>query len=322
MQDRWLFIVNPAAGSGRGGVGWNPILAELRKAGLEPEIRHSEHCGHIEQLVGRAADGGHRRIATYGGDGSLSATVNAVMNQQACDPRDFLLAHYPAGTGNDWCRMFSVPDRPRQWAQMIKTDMQFGHDVGVIDLMRDGHPARHFFINIAGVAYEAYCATVLEDARGKTGLLSGKLFYDYLILKGLFNYKKPILRLQYDGTERQERMFSISIGICRYNGGAMMPTPYADPADGLLDVTAFADMPILKVLQDYPKMRKGTIYTNPKVNGFRTERVSIDGVEKPDFVEADGEYVGKTPATFTIRKQALRFVIGRVPEQSRQLFES
>lgn len=310
--------MNPAANNGKGGVEWNSIRAELQKAGMEPATWHSEYHGHIEQLVDRAAHEGYRRIASYGGDGSLSASVNAVMKQDVCDPKDFLLAHYPAGTGNDWCRMFSVPKKPREWAATIQRDLQFEHDVGVIDLMKDGNPTRHYFINVAGLAYEAFCATVIGDARKRSNLFNGKLFYDYLILKGLFGYKAPKLKLNYDGIERVEKMFSLSIGICRYNGGAMMPTPYADPADGLFDVTTFADMPVWKVLQDYSKMRKGTIFTNPKIKGFRTERIEINGVEKSDFVEADGEYVGKTPATFTIKKQALRFVIGRVPE-SRQL---
>ena len=74
-------------------------------------------------------------------------------------------------------------------------------------------------------------------------------------------------------------------------------------------------MGILTVLKDYPKLRSGTIFKNPKIRSFRTDKIEIEKVGGPDFVEADGEYVGKTPATFTIQRQVLRFIIGAVPEK-------
>ena len=314
MKDRWLFIVNPVAENGKSGKAWNSILKELNKNGIDPVVWQSEFDGHIEQLVAKGTAEGFRKIASYGGDGSLHDCVNGVMQQTSCASEELLLAHYPAGTGNDWCRMYKVPKKPKAWAQMLLQEQQFKHDVGLIDLIKDDKPAQRYFVNIAGLAYESICATWIDAARKTAKLLKGKLFYDFLVLKGLFGFEAPVLKFNYDGIERQEKLFNMVIAINRYNAGGMMPAPYADPSDGIFDVTTFADMPMWNVLRDFPKMRAGTILKNPKVTAFRTQKVVVNRIDKPDFVEADGEFVGYTPATFSIKKHALRFVIGEVPE--------
>lgn len=315
MNDRWLFIVNPASADGNGGIKWKKVHQTFLKEGFDPVVWSSEYNGHIEQLVERACTEGYRKIASYGGDGSLNAAVNGAMTQKSCDPNELLLAHYPSGTGNDWCRFFEVPDNPKDWVATVKKGLEFKHDIGKIDLMKDDKPAVRYFVNIAGVAYESKCAVLITEARKSSSLLQGKLFYDYIVFKGLLSFKAPELILKYNGQTRQQKMFNMSIAICKFNGGGMIPAPYADPADGIFDVTTFDDMGILTVLKDYPKLRSGTIFKNPKIRSFRTEKIEIEKVGGQDFVEADGEHVGKTPATFTIQKQVLHFIIGAVPEK-------
>lgn len=314
MKDRWLFIINPQSADGQGGIRWKPVHQGMLKEGFDPVVWSSEYNGHIEQLVERACHEGFRKIASYGGDGSLNAAVNGLMTQKACAPDEVLLAHYPSGTGNDWCRFFKVPDSPKEWVATVRKGLEFRHDLGIIDLMKDGKPAKHYFVNIAGVAYESKCAVLITEARKSSSLLQGKLFYDYIVFKGLLGFKAPELKLTYNGKTVQQKFFNMSIAICRYNGGGMIPAPYGDPADGIFDVTTFDDMSVLTVIKDYPKLRKGTIFQNPKIRSFRTDHIKIEKLGGPDYVEADGEYVGKTPATFSTQKQALRFVIGQVPE--------
>jgi diacylglycerol kinase family enzyme len=129
------------------------------------------------------------------------------------------------------------------------------------------------------------------------------------------SFQAPELILRYNGITRQQKFFNMSMAICKFNGGGMIPAPFADPADGMFDVTTFDDMSIMTVLKDYPKLRAGTIFKNPKIRTFRTDRIEVEKVGGADFVEADGEYVGKTPATFSIQKQALRFIVGAIPEK-------
>jgi diacylglycerol kinase (ATP) len=314
MKDRWLFIVNPAAADGKGEIKWKAVHKQLLKYGFDPVVWSSEFNGHIEELVGRACNEGFRKIATFGGDGSLNAAVNGLVAQQVCEPKEVLLAHYPSGTGNDWTRFFKLPGNPKDWVKTINKNLVFEHDLGVIDLTKDGKAAKHYFVNIAGVAYESQCAVLINEARKSSNLFQGKLFYDYIVLKGLFSFQVPELTLKYNDIARTENIFNLCVAICRHNGGGMLPAPFADPADGIFDVTVFENMPKYIVLKDYPKLRAGTIFKNPKITSFRTEKIEISRTDKPDYIEADGEFVGMGPATFTSQKQALRFVIGEVPE--------
>lgn len=314
MKDRWLFIINPQSADGQGAVNWKKVHKEFLENDFDPIVWSSEYNGHIEHLVECACKEGFRKIATFGGDGSLNAAVNGLKIQQACKPDEVLLAHYPSGTGNDWCRFFKVPDNPRKWIEVIRNNLVFKHDLGIINLQKDGKPAKHYFVNIAGVAYESQCAVLINEARKSSSLLQGKLFYDYIVFKGLLSFEVPELTLKYDDVVRTDKIFNLSVAICRYNGGGMLPAPFADPADGIFDVTVFEDMPKWMVLKDYPKLRAGTIFKNPKITSFRTAKIEISRTDKPDYIEADGEFVGMGPATFTTQKQALRFVIGQVPE--------
>ena len=313
MKDRWLFIVNPVSADGKGGAKWNSIHKELLKEGFDHDVWTSEFNGHIEDLVGSACQEGYRKIASYGGDGSLNAAVNGLVTQTVCSPKDVLLAHYPSGTGNDWTRFFKIPNKPKDWVQTINKNLVFNHDLGIIDLTKDGKPAKHYFVNIAGVAYESQCAVLITEARKTKSLFQGKLFYDFIVLKGLFSFEVPVLTLKYNDVVRTEKIFNLCVAICRHNGGGMLPAPYANPADGIFDVTVFEDMPKWMVLKDYPKLRAGTIFKNPKVTSFRTNKIKISRTDKPDYIEADGEFVGLGPATFSTQKQALRFIIGEVP---------
>lgn len=325
MKNRWLLVVNPASADGKGGRKWKSVHEKLVEEGLAFDIWFSEYNGHIEKLVRQACAEGYRQIASYGGDGSLNAAVNGLMTQNACRPDEVLLAHYPSGTGNDWTRFFKIPESPKEWAATINKRLEFRHDLGIIDLTKDGKAAKHYFVNIAGVAYESQVAVLINEARQSASLFRGKLFYDYIVLKGLLSFKVPELTLKYDDMVRTEKIFNLCVAICRYNGGGMIPAPYADPADGLFDVTVFADMPKWRVLKDYAKLRAGTIFKNPKITTFRTKKIEIERTDKPDFIEADGEFVGMGPAIFSTQKQVLRFVIGEVPEsreKSRQLLES
>lgn len=314
MKNGWLLIVNPASADGKGGEKWKSVHESFHREGFEPEVWYSEYNGHIEELVKQGCVNGYRKIASYGGDGSLNAAVNGLMNQDVCKPDEVLLAHYPSGTGNDWTRFFSIPDTPKAWVANLSKGLEFKHDLGIIDLTKQDKPAKHYFVNIAGVAYESQVAVLINEARQKPSMFQGKLFYDYIVLKGLFAFKVPELTLKYNGVVRTEKIFNLCVAICRYNGGGMLPAPFANPADGLFDVTVFADMPKWAVLKDYSKLRAGTIFKNPKITSFRTDKIEISRTDKPDYIEADGEFVGMGPATFTTKQQALRFVIGKVPE--------
>ena len=112
-----------------------------------------------------------------------------------------------------------------------------------------------------------------------------------------------------DGESSTSRIFSVNVGNGRYCGGGMRQTPEALPDDGLLDVTVLREMGRLEIIRNLKLLYDGSILSHPKVDGYRVKNLKVTSGQLL-FVEADGESLGHTPASFTIIPGALRVVYG------------
>ena len=315
QTDQPLFIINPSSGSGRCGRQWPGVMQRLQQAGLVFDYRMSERPGHIQQIVAEELAGGRRRLVSFGGDGTISALANGVMGQQAVPSTEPLLAHLPGGTGNDWGRTFAIPAKVDEWMAMYRRERIFAHDAGVIDLHTADGPKRHWFVNVVGMAYDSQVVKVIDEMRASKSLVQGKLLYQYVILKELIHFKTPLLDVQMDDELIRTPVMNMAIGICRYNGDGMRPCKNADPADGLLDIMLIRDMPRLRVVKDLPLLRSGKLEGHPYISLHRCARLVVRHTDQVDLVEADGDSVGHTPATFSVAKRALRFIVNKLPDE-------
>ena len=86
--------------------------------------------------------------------------------------------------------------------------------------------------------------------------------------------------------------------------------PHADPADGLLALTFARKLPKWEVLAQTPRFYKGTLIRHPKVSHFQVKNVQVtQSGDTPTLLEADGEFLGHTPATFSIVAKALKIAL-------------
>ena len=87
----------------------------------------------------------------------------------------------------------------------------------------------------------------------------------WVYLKQLFlcllKSKAKIIRVTYDSQIIETKIFSLSTGICKYNGGGMQQLPLAYPGDGLFYLTIIRKVSILKVLLNVHKLFNGKINT-------------------------------------------------------------
>jgi diacylglycerol kinase family enzyme len=110
-----------------------------------------------------------------------------------------------------------------------------------------------------------------------------------------------------EGKTTTAKVFSVNVGNGRFCGGGMRQTPEAVPDDGLLDVTVIREMGRLEIIRNLKLLYDGTILSHPKVDGYRTNKVSIT-TDSLLYAEADGELLGHTPAEFTIIPSSLNVV--------------
>jgi YegS/Rv2252/BmrU family lipid kinase len=306
--DKWLIIVNPNAGVKKGVRDWPLISRLLNTAGISHLCVLTEHRNHANQLAGEFIEEGYRNIAVVGGDGTMNEVVNGIFLQKHVPPSAITLGMIPVGTGNDWCRTFGIPFDYKDAIIILKNRKTFLQDIGQISYFKNQDPVQRYFINIAGMGYDALVAkkTNLSKEKGK----GGPLTYLYFVFSSLFQYKFIEAVIEIDGQQVfKGEMFSMNVGICKYNGGGMMQVPAAVPDDGLFDVTLIKKAPKWMVIRHARKLYDGTLVNLHFINTYRGTLIRIRSVGKI-YLEADGESLGHSPFVYEILPQSLKVVTG------------
>lgn len=304
----WFVIVNPNAGKRKGEKDWLEIAAQLTAEGIEYTNVFTEHRGHAVMLTRKFIENGYRKIIVVGGDGTLNEVVNGIFTQAHVPTNKVTLAMIPVGTGNDWCRMFNIPADYRQAIQVIKKNKIFAQDTGIIKyISSEETEITRYFINMAGMGFDALVAkkTNKQKDLGKSNPMS----YVVNILSSLFLYTFTKVSILLDNEKVSSDIFSMSVGICQYNGGGMKQAPDALPDDGLFDLTLIKPIGKLKIIRNIIKLFDGSFTRLPEVSTYRSSKIIIHS-DPPMFMEADGESLGHTPFVFTILPQSLNVVSG------------
>ena len=300
-------IVNPNAGNGKGKKDWTRIETLFAREEIDIVPMFTERKGHAITLAEDAVKEGFRGIVAVGGDGTLSEVVNGIFRQTACPSNDVSIGLIPVGTGNDWGRMFGIPLLYEGAIRVIKENRQMPHDIGIVSYQTGTGEEKRYFINIAGLGFEAL--VVKRTNKQKDKGRSNKAIYFYNLLMSLISYRITPASVIIDGVRNDCRVFSVNVGNGKYCGGGMRQTPDALPDDGLLDVTVIREMGRLEIIRNLKLLYDGTILSHPKVDGYRTKSVRVES-ENILFAEADGESLGHTPVEFSIIPKAINIIYG------------
>ena len=292
------FIVNPSAASGRAARWWRFALPVLRRS--FPDLRWSETDAvhSLADRVREAADAGARLLVGVGGDGTHHHIVNALVEQHRLS--EVTYAPLPLGSGNDWCRTLAVPRHILRWIEVFRGGHDISHRVGKLTY---GPEARiRYFVNVAGMAYDAYVVRRAESLSYKHRLL-----YPALTVAYLRDFTPPALELHYDDTLVADRFHTINLGIGRYNGGGMQLVPQADPTGDSLALTYARALPVSRILVNGWRFFTPTIGRVEGVTATHTSSVTVTGSTE---LEADGEYLGTGPVHAELLGQRLRVRCG------------
>jgi YegS/Rv2252/BmrU family lipid kinase len=305
--NQWFAIVNPNAGNGKGKKDWTRISDDLRKLDLNFTEKFTESKGHATILAIEAINAGYRKFICIGGDGTLNEIVNGIFEQKVCGTTDLTLGLIPVGTGNDWGRMFGIPLNYEGASRIIKDGMTTLHDIGLVTYFNGKEKQGRYFINIAGLGFEAVVVkrTNYQKDKGK----SGKAIYFYNLLMSLLSYKNTDAEVIVEGVTSTAKIFSLNVGNGRYCGGGMRQTPLASPLDGILDVTVINGMGKLEIIWNLKILYNGKILEHPKVNGYKCRNIRVTS-DSALYIEADGESLGHAPAEFSIIPSAINIVYG------------
>jgi diacylglycerol kinase (ATP) len=311
MSNLWFIIVNPAAGGGQVARIWPRIERDLQAEGFSYSVRFSERKMHAADLAEDAVARGYRKILVIGGDGTIHEVANGILRQDAVPSQEIKLALVPIGTGNDWAREWNLPKSPLECLRKIKLENSRFQDAGLVRFHQNGVEKERFFINVAGMAYDGF---VCRAANEKSGAANGFFGYYALIIKCLWAYRLSPARLFWEENSVEKSLenefYTINIGICRYSGGGMQFVPQAIPDDGFFALSFARKMSKLAILLATPYFFNGKLARHSAVTctKSRSIRVTQEAGNPAVLLEADGEFLGESPAEFVLLEKALSII--------------
>lgn len=304
----WQVILNPNAGSGKGRRDKDKIKSVLDHSGLLYNLYESEFEGHTVELSKELAINGATHFIVAGGDGTLNEAVNGIFSGKNNQCTDIVIGMIPVGTGNDWIRTFGIPDDYHSAMDIILKNHTVVQDVGWIEWQHQKTNFSRYFVNIAGFGFDAMVA--LRANKLKNQGLSGLRVYLESFVWSYFNFKPAEAIVLIDHKQVKVNLFSISIGIGKFNGGGMMQVPDANPFNGHFHVTVIRNLSIWGILTNFRKLYDGRFVQDYRVSTHVGEKVSLTAMQILSG-EADGESIG-TSCNFKLQiiPHQLRVIYG------------
>jgi len=295
-------VVNPRAGRGRVARELPKLLEAIRGSGLTADLHETTHPGHATELARAAALAGADTVVAVGGDGTVNGVVNGLIHDDA-PVSGASLGVVAAGSGADFARTLALPAHvDHELVGIAGRSRRI--DVGRIDCVDQGAGTQihRYFVNVAEAGIGA--ATVERAARLPRWL--GRARYVVAFWPALAAFDPTEMTVATSAENRTVVAHNVVIANGRYVGGGMQISPHSDPSDGVLDVQVNIG-PKRQAFTLVPKIYRGTHLPDERIVQMSGARVSVD-TSIPVPIEADGEMVGVTPATFTLLPGALELV--------------
>ena len=298
----WQIVLNSNALRRRCSRFWNDIEDKLQKVQINYHHHETSTIDEAKELIISLCEKGERHFIVIGGDGTLNIFVNAIMASKV-NTSDIYAAFIPVGTGNDWSRSHGYSNGYLGAIDALVQGNFIHHDLGLAETIIDEKVVdARYFVNIAGFGFDG---AVIANASKTSTKIFHKQLYLINLLKTLLAYKSQPVHIKSDDFAFEKNIFTIAVGICRYNGNGMRQCPDAIPDDGLFDVVLIEKLSVLKVLRNIKNLYKGAHITKLKeVSVKRTDYIEIN---MNPFIF--GEVEGETLTTGNYRLRCLPLAI-------------
>lgn len=296
-------IVNPVAGAYSTRRKWPRIGRLLRHIGLSFDFEYTEGPGHAIELARAATIDGYPYLVAVGGDGTVNEVANGILSVDSL--ANTALGVIGTGTGSDFVRSVGIPRDLALACSSLVSSKRLEIDVGVVEYQRNGKLEQRFFVNAAGVGFDA---TVVETTERLPKYFGGTIPYVFGLLRSLVGYRNKPVTLGVGDRVEEARILSVVVANGCYFGGGMRMAPQAELVDSLLDVVIVGDMGKFELLKALPTVYNGTHINHPKVRMAKATKVTVKSREHI-LVHADGELLGEVPATFWLKPAALSLIV-------------
>ncbi len=281
---RVLLLINPGASRAQGRIDEIKAFFEQRAETHAIVTNSEDEVNPALREFGPDAD----RIVLCGGDGTLSHSLPELIALK----KPF--AVLPVGTANDFARTISVPLDLAEASSIALDGTPRQIDVGLVN--------GHHFINVASVGV-ASRVTAAQTPQLKK--LWRALSYVVSLREAVRGMKPFTAKIEIDGAQTWSgKVYQVSVGNGRFHGGGMTVSETAALDDNMLHLYFILAGSFWQIVWGLLNLRLGRP-TAADVLGLREGRTITVTTRRNMPINADGEIVTETPATFTVLPDAL-----------------
>ncbi len=295
---RYVFIINPVAGKGKGPTTLVPKIKEYFVNGENYTIYVTNFKGEAREIAQNQAKIGDKvRIFACGGEGTFFEALNGIVGYDNAE-----IGVIPCGSANDFLKFFGDKN-----VFLKLSEVTDGVAVPV-DLIKADDM---YCINQCSVGMDAIVADRMQKFKKIPGV-TGKTAYSLAIIKLFLGRIGLDLKIKIDDGKEMSKncLFAVCANGPVYGGG-YTSAPEANPFDNLLDYVVVDTISKIKVLSFLKSYSAGTHakYNYCKLGNCKSMEISAD---KPFPVNLDGEIFHKNYVKFEIAEKAVKFVLPKV----------
>ncbi|MBW3601085.1 MAG: hypothetical protein KY434_00075 [Actinobacteria bacterium] len=275
----------------------------LRGAGLDYDVALARRPGDAVGMARAARDHGVELVVAVGGDPTVHDVVNGLLGDGGDTPPGAgdLPVLGVAGVDCDFARTFGLDRGADVVARHLTGPHTMTVDIGEVACAApDGRPVRRLFANVAQVGWGAELVRHRRRLPAWTGRV-GNLLAAWTAISTLDRQEAEV-RVAH--TAATLPVVALVAANGQFFSGGMKVAPRALPDDGRLNVLVFTG-PRSQVFTLTQPLLRGEHLPHPQITEWQSPRVTV-APARPLAVEADGRLLGRTPATVTLRRRALR----------------
>ena len=290
-------IFNPAARGTKAARFRDHLAALSAECALKPTFAP----GGGRALAAEAVREGFEIVVAAGGDG----TVNEVLNGIGDVPDAFARTRFavlPLGTINVFARELRMPtDFTRAW-NVIRQGRDTTIDLPEVEFTANDKTERRFFAQIAGAGWDSKAIDLVNwEYKKKVGGLA-------YVWSGLQALAKKLPQIIVSDGTRTLTGELVIIGNGQFYGGNWRLFPLADLRDGVLEISVFPKLDTERILRGTWGLLTNRLYESGAVQHLKAEKFTLSSATPVPF-HVEGENVGHLPATFSVKREALKVIV-------------
>jgi len=304
-----IALVNPRSGAGSGRAHWTRVEPLMRERFGDVRVHVLDGHGAVARALDVAIRSGDPRIVAAGGDGTVNAVVQEILNGPAEYRSACVLGALGMGSSNDFHKPFGT----HEMFGGLHVRLNFAGaslcDAGKVRLTCDGQTATQYFLLNASAGITAEGNRRFNHPGPVLGVLkriSVRTAIAYAAITSLIGYENIPVRL----TIPQNGTIGLSLtnlGIVKtpYFSGDLHYDLVKDYTNGRFGIVACGDMGIRQRFNLFRSLKHGSIAHLSGVRSWSSAEVTLSA-DRPIPIEFDGETVMAETAHFSVLPHALK----------------